>query len=146
MVLAQCVVHYRGGWCLERDFHLVKDRPIGIQPLYVRRDDQIIGLTHLLTLALRALTLIETQVQRGLARERASLAGLYEGQPNRTTDRPMGTRLLRAFARAEITLTRVQTADRVSWHITPLPDLLAQILAYLGLSVSLYKRLAENST
>lgn len=44
MSLAQCVVHYRGGWCLERDFHLVKDRPIGIQPLYVRRDDQIIPL------------------------------------------------------------------------------------------------------
>ena len=44
MSLAQWVVHYRGGWCLERDFHLVKDRPIGIQPLYVRRDDQIIPL------------------------------------------------------------------------------------------------------
>lgn len=67
------MVHYRGGWCLERDFHLVKDRPIGIRPLYVRRDDQIIGLTHLLTLALRVSTLIETQVRQGLARERATL-------------------------------------------------------------------------
>ena len=146
MSLAQCVVHYRGGWCLERDFHLVKDRPIGIQPLYVRRDDQIIGLTHLLTLALRILTLIETQVRRGLAQAGTSLSGLYEGQPNRTTDRPTGTRLLRAFARAEITLTRVQMANHVRWHMTPLSNVLVEILAYLGLSVSLYKRLAENST
>ena len=101
MSLAQAVVHYRGGWCLERDFHLVKDRPLGISPLYVRRDDQIIGLTRLLTL-------IETQVRHGLARAGAPLAGLYEGQSRRTTERPTGVRLLKAVARAEITLTRIQ--------------------------------------
>lgn len=43
MSLAQAVVHYRSGWCLERDFHLLEDHPLGISPLYVRRDDQIIG-------------------------------------------------------------------------------------------------------
>ena len=41
---------------------LVKDRPLGIRPLYVRRDDQIVGLAHLLTLALRVLTLFEVLV------------------------------------------------------------------------------------
>jgi transposase len=146
MSLAQAVVHYRGGWCLERDFHLVKDRPLGISPLYVRRDDQISGLTRLLTLALRLLTLIETQVRRGLARTGEQLAGLYEGQLGRTTDRPTGVRLLKAVARAEITLTRIQMGKRHLWHLTPLPKLLAQVLAYLGLSPSLYKRLAENSS
>jgi transposase len=144
--LAQAVVHYRGGWCLERDFHLVKDRPIGISPLYVRRDDQIIGLTHLLTLALRLLTLIESQVRRGLAQAGEVLSGLYEGQPRRTTDRPTGVRLLKAFARAEITLTRIEMGPQVMWHITPLSGLLERILAYLGLSSSLYQRLAENSS
>jgi len=146
MSLAQAVVHYRGGWCLERDFHLVKDRPIGISPLYVRRDDQIIGLTHLLTLALRLLTLIESQVRRGLARAGEVLSGLYEGQPQRTTDRPTGVRLLKAFARAEITLTRIEMGPQVMWYITPLSGLLERILAYLGLSLSLYQRLAENSS
>jgi transposase len=146
MSLAQAVVHYRGGWCLERDFHLVKDRPLGISPLYVRRDDQIIGLTRLLTLALRLLTLIETQVRHGLARTGAPLAGLYEGQPRRTTERPTGVRLLKAVARAEITLTRIRMGTRQLWHLTPLPHVLAQALVYLGLSPSLYKRLAENSS
>jgi transposase len=146
MSLAQAVVHYRGGWCLERDFHLVKDRPIGISPLYVRRDDQIIGLTHLLTLALRLLTLIESQVRRGLAQAGEVLSGLYEGQPRRTTDRPTGVRLLKAFARAEITLTRIEMGPQVMWHITPLSGLLERILAYLGLSAVLYQLLAENSS
>ena len=33
MDLGACVRSYRGGWCLERDFHLLKDAPLGIRPL-----------------------------------------------------------------------------------------------------------------
>jgi transposase len=57
--LRDSVLTYRGGWCVERMFHLFKDQPLGIRPLFVRRDDQIQGLTHLVTLALRVLTLFE---------------------------------------------------------------------------------------
>ena len=63
--LVESVVAYRGGWSLERDFHVLKDRPLGIRPLYVRRDDQVVGLAHLVTLALRVLTLFEVLVRRG---------------------------------------------------------------------------------
>jgi transposase len=146
MSLAQSVIHYRGGWSLERDFHLVKDRPLGIRPLYVRRDDQITGLTHLLTLALRLMTLIEVQVRRSLAQTGEQMSGLYAGQPSRKTTRPTGVSLLKAFARGEVTLTRIQMGEQYSWHITPLSSLQKQILAYLKLSPSLYKRLMENSS
>ena len=30
--LVESVLAYRGGWCLERDFHQLKDRPAGDQP------------------------------------------------------------------------------------------------------------------
>jgi transposase len=46
----QAAQHYRQGWCLERDFHLLKDCPLGIRSLCVGHYDQIVGLTHLLTL------------------------------------------------------------------------------------------------
>jgi transposase len=146
MTLTQAVIHYRGGWSLERDFHLVKDRPLGISPLYVRDDDQIIGLTRLLSLVLRLLTLIEIKVRQGLAETKETLAGLYEGQASRVTDRPTATRLLKAFARAEITLTRVEFDAQVLWHVTPLSGLLERILAYLNLPKSLYNSLAVNSS
>ena len=146
LALTQAVIHYRGGWCLERDFHLIKDRPLGISPLYVRKDDQIIGLTRLLSLALRLLTLIETQVRHSLARAKESLVGLYEGQPNRATDSPTASRLLKAFTRAEITLTRVELGGQTMWHITPLSSLLERILGHLGLHRSLYEALAHNSS
>ena len=124
----------------------MKDRPVGIRPFYVRRDDQITGLTHLLTLALRLLTLIEIQVRHSLTQTGERMSVLYEGQPSRKTTRPTGVSLLKAFARGEVTLTGIQMGERYSWHITPLSSLQKQILAYLKLSPSLYKRLMENSS
>ena len=100
--------------CLERVFHLLKDQPLGIRPLYVRRDDQIQGLTHLVTLALRVLTLFEVLVRRGQEQSGEKLKGLYPGQAKRTTDRPTAKRVLEAIARAEITLTPGGERGRLS--------------------------------
>jgi transposase len=146
LTLPQAVRHYRRGWSLERDFHLVKDLPLGLSPLFVWKEEQIKGLTRLLTVALRLLTLLETQVRRGLEHTQAALAGLYEGAPTRTTERPTGTRLLQAFARAQITLTQVQMGKRTFWHLTPLASLHEQLLRHLHLPTSLYTALADNSS
>ena len=143
--LSESVVGYRAGWCLERDFHLLKDRPLGISPLWVRREDQIIGLTLLLTLALRLLTLFELLVRRGQAQRGEPLMGLYPGQASRKTDRPTGFRVLGAIARLEITLTWVDRPEGGCWHLTPLPELLIRVLSYLDLNPSIYERLADNT-
>ena len=146
LALAQAVVRYRGGWVLERDFHLVKDLPLGLSPLFVWKDDQIKGLTRLLMLALRLLTLIETQVRQGLRQTHQRLAGLYAGQAQRETDSPTGKRILQAFARAQITLTRIAVDAQIEWHITALSELHEQVLRYLRLPVTLYATLINNSS
>jgi transposase len=144
--LTEAVCHYRGGWALERDFHLVKDLPVGLSPLFVWREDHIKGLTRLLTIALRLLTLLEMQVRRGLAQVQTSLAGLYEGAPTRTTERPSGTRILQAFARAQLTLTWAESEGTSAWYLTPLTPLHEQLLGYLHLPTSLYTALADNTS
>ena len=144
--LTQAVLHYRGGWSLERDFHHLKDLPLGLSPLFVWKDDQITGLTRLLTLALRLLTLLETQVRRELEHAQATLTGLYEGVPTRSTERPTGKRILKVFARARLTLTEVEMGTATSWYLTPLSALHEQLLQYLHLPVSLYSALAYNSS
>lgn len=146
VTLSQAVTHYRLGWRIERAFHLVKDRPLGLSPLFVRRDDQIVGLTRLLLLALRLLTILETQLRRALATTAQALTGLYPGQPRRATARPTAVSVLHAVARAEITLTRLVSAHGQLWHLTPLPPLLTQILRALGLSPALYQRLTVDSS
>ena len=117
----------------ERLLHLFKDQPLGIRPLYVHRDDQIRGLTHLITLALRVLTLFEVLVRRGQQQNGEKLQGLYPGLPKRTTDRPTGKRVLEAICWAEITLIQMESADGRRWHLNSLPRLVKQVLGYLVL-------------
>jgi len=141
----ECVLIYNGGWCLERDFHVVKDVPLGIRPLYVREDEQIVGLTRMLMIALRLLTLFELTVRAGLAKAGEELPGLYEGQPNRKTARPTATRMLKAIGRMGLTLTHVIVGDDSRLYVSTLPALLLRILELAGLSSALYTGLASNT-
>ncbi len=143
--LGDSVLCYRAGTCVERAFHQLKDQPLGIRPLFVHRDDQIRGLTHLLTLALRVLTLFEVLVRRGQDQDRAALAGLYPGQTKRTTDRPTAQRVLEAIAREGVTLIQEVSDHGCRWYLTALPLLVKRVLGYLGLSDDLYTRLVINS-
>ncbi len=144
--LADSLLTYRGGWCVERLFHLLKDEPLGIRPFYVRRDDQIQGLTHLVTLALRVLMLFEVLVRRGQDQSGEKLKGLYPGQAKRDTDRPTAKRVLEAICRAQITLTQVESGGECRWHLKTLPELVKRVLGYLGLSEAVYTRLVINSS
>src|SRR5512142_3288063 len=143
--LEDSVLGYRAGTCVERAFHQLKDQPLGIRPLFVHRDDQVRGLTHLLSLALRVLTLFEVLVRRGQVQGGEELEGLYPGQGKRTTDRPTAQRVLEAIARTGMTLTRVGSGEGWRWHLTALPVLVKRVLAYLGLSDEVYTRLVINS-
>ena len=131
---------------MARDVHLLKDRPLGLSPLWGWRDDQIKGLPQLLTIGLRLLTLIETKARASLKEAQTPLAGLSEGNPNRSTDRPTARRLLKAFGRTALTRTQIEFPGAKSWCVTPLTPLLEQILALLGLSLPLYTQLGDNSS
>ena len=141
--LEEAVLTYRDEWVIERGFHRLKGAPLSLTPLFVKRDDQVVGLIHLLTIAIRLLTLIEFVVRRALKREQADLVGLHKENPKKATATPTTERLLRAFS--NITLTIVQLPDRVLRHVTPLTPLQVRILELLGLSPDIYRALAENS-
>ena len=138
--LTEAIWTYRGAPYIERDFGRFKGRPLGIRPLYVRREDHAKGLVRVLSLALRVLTVVEHVVRQQLLNAGETLSGLYAGNPKRQTARPTTERLLRAFR--GLTLTIVQLPNQTIRHITPLSDLQQRILALLGLSDSIYENLA----
>ena len=141
--LCDAVLTYREEWRIERGFHRLKSAPLSIAPLFVKRDDQVAGLTNLLSIAVRLLTLIEFVVRRGLQRENAQLVGLHKENPKKPTDKPTTERLLQAFS--NITLTIIHFPDRVVRHVTPLTPLQERILELLDLSPNIYRALARNS-
>ena len=142
--LPDAVLTYREEWQIERGFHRLKSAPLSIAPLFVKRDDQVVGLTNLLSLAVRVLTLIEFVVRRALKRTGAHLVGLHKENPKKATDRPTTERLLQAFS--NITLTIIHFPDRIVRHVTPLTPLQVRILELLDLSPDIYRSLASNST
>jgi transposase len=139
--LQASVLTYREGAGLERPFHQMKDAPLGIRPLFVKKDDQITGLTRLVLIALRVLTLIEVVVRAKLAEAGEALEGMHEGQKNKKESRPTGRRLLRGIARLRLTLSEVVYQGVSSWQLPPLPTLLVRVLALLGLPPTLYTAL-----
>jgi transposase len=141
--LEQAVLTYRDEWIIEHGFHRLKGVPLSLNPLFVRNDDQVVGLTNLLSVAVRMLTLIEFVVRRKLTQNQEKLTGLIENNPKKGIDNPTTERLLKAFD--QINLTIVHLPDKVIRYVTPLSALQTRILELLGLSPNIYARLTINS-
>jgi len=143
LTLEQAVLTYRDEWLIERGFHRLKGVPLSLSPLFVKRDDQVVGLTNLLSLAVRFLTLIEFVARRKLKQNQEKLVGLIENNPKKGIDNPTTERLLKMFD--NITLTIVRLPGQTIRHLPTLTAVQTCILELLGLSADVYTRLADNS-
>src|SRR5258708_37401667 len=85
--------------------------------MYVQSDQRATGLVRLLSIGLRVLTLVEWSVRQCLADTKATVAGLYAGNPKRTTNRPTAEALLGALQ--GIHLSAVSIWHQLHRHITP---------------------------
>ncbi len=141
--LTKAVLAYRQEYLVERGFARFKGRPLSLTPMYLQDDQRVTGLIRLLSIGLRVLTLLEFIVQRGLAETQEKLAGLYAGNPKRTTATPRAETLLEAFK--PIYLTTVTIGEQIHLHVTPLSDLQQKIMRLWGFSPDIYTRLAVNS-
>lgn len=118
LTLEQAVLMYRGDWLIELGFHRLKGVPFSLSPLFVKRDDQVVGLTHFLSLAVRFLALIEFIVRRNLKQNQEKLVGLIENNPKKGIDNPTTERLLKMFD--NITLTIIQMPGQTISHLPEL--------------------------
>jgi transposase len=141
--LAKAVLAYRNEYLVERGFARLKGRTLSLTPMFLKDDQRVTGLIRLLSIGLRVLTLLEFVVRRGLAQNQEQLAGLYAGNPKRTTATPRAETLLEAFK--NIYLSTVTIEEQILLHITPLSELQRKILCLLGLSPNIYSQLAADS-
>jgi len=142
LTLEQAVLAYREEYLVERCFGRLKGKPLSLTPMYLQDDQRATGLTRLLSIGLRVLTLLEHVVRCQLAEKNEKLKGLYAGNPTRATDRPTTEALLRAFK--DIFLNFVTIADHTYCHLSPLSGLQQKILTLLDLPASIYTSLADS--
>jgi transposase len=138
--LQEAVLCYRHEYRVERIFNRLKSR-VHIAPLFVKLNEQIEGLTYLLTLGVRVLTVTEFVLQRSLERDQARLPGLHPENKQKRTDKPTAERILKAFSGISLTIIKNATGEEILRRLTPLSGLQEDILQRLGLSASLYGQL-----
>lgn len=141
--LEQAVLTYRDEWIIEHGFHRLKGAPLSLNPLFLKNDDQVAGLTNLLSIAVRMLTLIEFVVRRKLKQNQEKLTGLIENNPKKGIDNPTTERLLKTFRGIYLSTVHLPNQEPVR-HITRLSNLQIRILELLGLSPTIYSQLADN--
>jgi transposase len=134
--LGQAVLAYRDQYIEENIFRRLQGKILSITPVYVQRDDHAKGLFHLLTLAARLLALGDHLAKGNLAQEQAELAGIYPGNPKRSTATPTTERMLAAFD--NLNLTIVPVAGQLHYQVTPLTAVQQRILELWELSDTLY--------
>jgi transposase len=139
--LEDAVLCYRHEYRVERVFNRLKSR-VHIAPLFVKLNDQIEGLTYLLTLGVRVLTVTEFVLRRSLEHDQATLPGLHPENKQKMTDKPTAERLLKAFAGVSLTIIQHAAGEEILRRLTPLSGVQEDILHRLGLGTSLYRQLA----
>jgi transposase len=138
--LQDAVLCYRNEYRVERIFHRLKSR-VHIAPLFVKLNEQIEGLTYLLTLGVRVLTVMEFVLRRSLETAQASLPGLHPENKQKRTDTPTAERILKAFADISLTIIKNTAGEDILRRLTPLSGLQEDILQRLGLGATLYGQL-----
>ena len=137
--LEQAVLAYREEYLVERGFGRLKGKPLSLTPMYLQSDQRATGLIRLLSIGLRILTLLEWSCRQRLADSKATVAGLYAGNPKRTTNRPTAEALLGAFQNIHLSLVTI--GQELHRHVTPLSELQKRLLTLLDLSPELYDQL-----
>jgi transposase len=136
----EAVLCYRNEYRVERIFNRLKSR-VHIAPLFVKLNDQIEGLTYLLTLGVRVLTVMEFVLRRSLQTDQTKLPGLHPEHKTKMTDKPTAERILQAFADVSLTIIKHAAGEEILRRLTPLSGLQEDILQRLGLGASLYGQL-----
>ena len=138
--LRDAVLCYRNEYRVERIFNRLKSR-VHIAPLFVKLNEQIEGLTYLLTLGVRVLTVTEFVLRRSLETTQASLPGLHPENKQKMTDTPTAERILKAFSDISLTIIKHAAGEEILRRLTPLSGVQEDILQRLGLGTTLYAQL-----
>ena len=116
--LQEAVLAYRNEYRVERIFHRLKSR-VHIAPLFVKLNDQIEGLTYLLTLGVRVLTVMEFVLRWSLQNDHAKLPGLHPENKTKMTNTPTAERILKAFVDVSLTIIKNAAGEDILRRLTP---------------------------
>jgi transposase len=136
---SQALLNYRQEWTLERCFRVLKKSHLGISPLYLRKQERLKGITRLLSIGVRLITILEYSISKNLKEAKETIKGLDVAHPNKTTATPTAISILKTFCREKINLSQITIKEKNYWTLSKISEDLIRVLKYLKIPLELYK-------
>lgn len=137
--LSQAILNYRQEWTLERCFKILKKSHLGISPLYLRKQERLKGITRLLSIGIRLITLLEYSISKNLKEVKETVKGLDVAHPNKATATPTACSILKKFCREKINLSQIDIEGKNYWDLSRIGEDLIKVLKYLKIPLGIYK-------
>jgi len=133
----KCVWKYRHQSNIESRFDDIRNKMAALLPVFLQKDNRIMGLVNILLLALKICSVLEYKAAESLQNQKKKLYGVYEGNPKRGTDRPSAKRILTAFK--GISFSVIFENNRFQFVLmTRLKSVQEEILQLLGFDPEIY--------
>ena len=144
--LQKAVEAYRGEYKIERRIRNLKQEVAALLPLYLQKEDRIVGLVNLLTLLLQIVSIVEYRIAQSLKeeeqKENQKLGGLYPGQPTLKTANPTISKIISAMSL--IMLITITKGDKIIKKvITNQNDTTKRIMELIKLPIDPYEILLK---
>ena len=95
--IEKAVLLYRQEYKIEHRFHNLKDEVTRLLPIFLKKDNRIVGLINLLLFVLKIVAAIEFKAQKKLEEKKEHLEGLYDGNPKIATPKPTISKMMKAM-------------------------------------------------
>lgn len=138
--LEGAVLLYREEYKIEHRFHNLKEEVTRLLPVFLKKDNRIVGLINLLMLALKIIATMEYTVKKKLEEKKESLAGLYKGNPKIATENPTISKIMEAMASISIAYI-IKNQKVVQCFINKLKPIQIVIMDLLDMDTQYFKKI-----
>jgi transposase len=138
----KCVFKYRHQSNIESSFDHLRNKVAHLVPIFLQKDERIVGLVNLLLLALKVCAILEYKSAEALHKKDEQLCQIYEGNPKRGSKKPSAKRICKAFDGISIALVFVNYKLQHAL-MTDLEPVQTKILNILNIHSDVYTKLVD---
>ena len=132
--IEKAVLLYRQEYKIEHRFHNFKDEVTRLLPIFLKKDNRIVGLINLLLFVLKIAAAMEFKVQKKLEEKGEQLEGLYDGNPKIATPNPTISKMMKAMNSIAIAYI-IQEGKIVFSFMNPVKPVQAKIMELLDINL-----------
>jgi len=139
--LEQCVWKYRGQNKIESRFDSLRNKVAPLLPIYLQKENRIIGLVNLLMIALKTFSMMEYKAAAALKKENTKLTNVYAGNPKMGTSSPTAKRMLKTFT--GISLVVIKQNRNINVEMTDMNRTQMKIIKLIGFESDIYEKILQ---